>query len=303
MQPITPARTTLGNPGFEERYRAIASRDARFDGQFVTAVETTGVYCRPSCPARTPKPENVTFFHTSAAAHQEGFRACKRCLPEAAPGSSQWNLRGDLVGRAMRLVADGVVDREGVSGLAARLGYSSRQLQRLMVSELGTGPLAIARAQRAQTARALLVGSQLSVSEIAFAAGFGSIRQFNDTIAEVFGLSPSDLRKRAQIPAGTQLPELEAPRIRLTLTLPVRVPFDAPGVFHIVSARAVAGVEVVRTEGDTLVYARTLHLPNGPGAAQLTFSPVRGHEKVPTGGQVEVPAGGQIEVPTLRVVS
>ncbi|MFC8800867.1 bifunctional transcriptional activator/DNA repair enzyme AdaA, partial [Promicromonospora sp. NPDC057138] len=188
----------LRDPAFTERYRAIAARDSRFDGQFYTAVRTTGIYCRPSCPARTPKPENVSFYLTSAAAHEAGFRACKRCLPEAAPGTPAWDLRRDLTGRAMRLVADGVVDREGVSGLATRLGYSERQLHRLLVSELGAGPLALARAQRAQTARALLVGTSLRLADVAFAAGFGSIRQFNDTVAEVFGATPSDLRARAR---------------------------------------------------------------------------------------------------------
>lgn len=111
---------------FDERYRAIAARDTRFDGQFVTAVRSTGIYCRPSCPARTPKPENVTFYPTSAAAHEAGFRACKRCVPEAAPGSPAWDVRSDTAARAMRLIASGLVEREGVQGLAERLGYSSR---------------------------------------------------------------------------------------------------------------------------------------------------------------------------------
>ena len=181
---------------FDERYRAIDARDARFDGQFVTAVRSTGIYCRPSCPARTPKPENVTFYPTSAAAHEAGYRACKRCLPEAAPGSPAWNLRGDVAGRAMRLIADGVVEREGVPGLAARLGYSSRHLTRLLTEELGAGPLALARAQRAHTARMLLVSTDLPASDVAFSAGFTSVRQFNDTISEVFGMAPLALRAR-----------------------------------------------------------------------------------------------------------
>uniref|UniRef100_UPI0025952CCA bifunctional transcriptional activator/DNA repair enzyme AdaA n=1 Tax=uncultured Microbacterium sp. TaxID=191216 RepID=UPI0025952CCA len=181
---------------FDERYRAIDARDARFDGQFVTAVRSTGIYCRPSCPARTPKPGNVTFYPTSAAAHEAGYRACKRCLPEAAPGSPEWNLRGDVAGRAMRLIADGVVEREGVPGLAARLGYSPRHLTRLLTSELGAGPLALARAQRAHTARMLLVATDLPASDVAFSAGFASVRQFNDTVREVFGMSPIELRAR-----------------------------------------------------------------------------------------------------------
>ncbi|HKP05793.1 MAG TPA: Ada metal-binding domain-containing protein, partial [Microbacterium sp.] len=181
---------------FEERYRAIDSRDARFDGQFVTAVRSTGIYCRPSCPARTPKPSNVTFFPTSAAAHEAGYRACKRCLPEAAPGSPHWNLRGDTAGRAMRLIADGVVEREGVPGLARRLGYSPRHLTRLLTAELGAGPLALSRAHRAQTARMLLVGTDLPAADVAFSAGFSSVRQFNDTVREVFGMPPLELRAR-----------------------------------------------------------------------------------------------------------
>ncbi|MGA7147642.1 MAG: Ada metal-binding domain-containing protein, partial [Microbacterium sp.] len=172
---------------FDERYRAIDSRDSRFDGQFVTAVRSTGIYCRPSCPARTPKPVNVTFYPTSAAAHEAGYRACKRCLPEAAPGSPQWNLRGDIAGRAMRLIADGVIEREGVPGLARRLGYSPRHLTRLLTDELGAGPLALSRAHRAQTARMLLVGTGMPAADVAFSSGFASVRQFNDTVREVFG--------------------------------------------------------------------------------------------------------------------
>ncbi len=135
---------------------AVQSRDHRFDGWFVTAVRTTGIYCRPSCPAITPKRTNVDFFPTAAAAQQRGFRACKRCRPDASPGSPEWNVRQDVVGRAMRLIADGCVEREGVPGLARRLGYSERHLNRLMTEELGAGPLAIARAQRAHTARLLI---------------------------------------------------------------------------------------------------------------------------------------------------
>ena len=183
----TPA-TSIPVMSFDERYRVIRSRDRRFDGQFVTAVRSTGIYCRPSCPARTPKESNVTFYATSAAAHEAGYRACKRCLPEAAPGSPQWNLRGDVTGRAMRLIADGVIEREGVPGLARRLGYSTRHLTRLLTAELGAGPLALSRAHRAHTARMLLVGTDMPAADVAFSAGFSSVRQFNDTVREVFGM-------------------------------------------------------------------------------------------------------------------
>lgn len=238
---------------FDERYRAISARDTRFDGQFVTAVRSTGIYCRPSCPARTPKPENVTFYPTSAAAHEAGYRACKRCLPEAAPGSPAWDLRSDVAARAMRLISAGVVEREGVPGLALRLGYSTRHLTRLLSAELGAGPLALARAHRAHTARMLLVGTDLAVSDVAFSAGFASIRQCNDTIREVFGLTPGELRARRRQPASAAPGAIE-------LVLPFRGPLDASGVFQWMSARAVAGVE----ETSATSFARHLRMAGGP---------------------------------------
>ncbi|MFF0434440.1 AlkA N-terminal domain-containing protein [Streptomyces sp. NPDC004327] len=178
----------------ETRYQAVSSRDARFDGVFFFGVATTGIYCRPSCPAVTPKRRNVTFYPTAAAAQAHGFRACRRCRPDAVPGSAEWNVRADVVGRAMRMIGDGVVDREGVPGLADRLGYSARQVQRQLTAELGAGPVALARAQRAHTARVLLQTTDLPVTEIAFAAGFASVRQFNDTIRAVYARTPTALR-------------------------------------------------------------------------------------------------------------
>ncbi|MFI8631020.1 AlkA N-terminal domain-containing protein [Microbacterium sp. NPDC077663] len=248
---------TIAPMTFDERYRAIDARDARFDGQFVTAVHSTGIYCRPSCPARTPKATNVSFYPTSAAAHEAGFRACKRCLPEATPGSPEWNLRGDVAGRAMRLIADGIVDREGVPGLARRLGYSERHLTRLLASELGAGPLALARAHRAHTARTLLVDTDLPMADVAFAAGFGSIRQFNDTMTEVFALPPTDLRARRR---GTS-----AAAGRIDLVLPVREPFDAVGLFGWMRAHAIPGVEV----GEAVSFSRTIRLDGGPAWFQV----------------------------------
>ena len=181
----------------DARYLAVRSRDARFDGWFFVAITSTGIYCRPSCPSPPARPSRVRFFPTAAAAQRAGFRACKRCLPDATPGSPEWDRRADAVGRAMRLIADGVVDRDGVPGLARRLGYSERHLNRLLLAEVGAGPLALARAQRAQTARILLETTELRAAEIAFAAGFSSVRQFNDTIREVFALAPMALRSRA----------------------------------------------------------------------------------------------------------
>lgn len=243
---------------FWQRYRAIDSRDTRFDGQFVTAVATTRIYCRPSCPARTPKPSNVTFYPTSAAAHEAGYRACKRCLPEAVPGTPEWNVRSDTAARAMRLIADGEIDRSGVPGLALKLGYSTRQLGRILAHELGAGPLALARANRAQTARALLTATDMLLSDVAFASGFNSIRQFNETVQEVYDLSPSQLRDRSRniSHASTASGSLTS----LSLTLPLRTPYD-DGVFPFLQARAVRGFE----EADQASYARLVRLPGGEG--------------------------------------
>src|SRR5215471_8035768 len=182
---------------YQRCVRAVQSKDARFDGWFFTAVTTTRIYCRPSCPVVPPKQEHMRFFPSAAAAQQAGFRACKRCRPDASPGSPEWDFRADLVARAMRLIADGVMDDGGVPALARRLGYSVRQVERQLLAELGAGPLAIARAQRAQTARLLIETTALPMGELAFAAGFSSIRTFNDTIRQVFALSPSELRHRA----------------------------------------------------------------------------------------------------------
>ena len=255
---------------FAERYRIISSRDPRFDGQFITAVRSTGIYCRPSCPARTPKEQNVTFYETSAAAHEAGYRACKRCLPEAVPGTPAWNLRDDLAGRSMRLISDGVIEREGVDGLARRLGYSTRHLTRVLTEELGAGPLALSRAHRAQTARTLLTSTELPMADIAFAAGFSSIRQFNDTVAEVFQLTPPAIRER-QSRHDTAAPG------SITLALPYREPFDVAGVLTWLAVRAIPGVEHLGTDADGHLdaYSRSLALPGGP--AWFTVRRMRGY--------------------------
>ncbi len=247
---------------FERCYLAVCSRDERFDGWFITGVTSTGVYCRPSCPARTPYRENVRFFATAAAAQQAGFRACKRCRPDASPGSPEWDQRADAVGRAMRLIADGVVDREGVPGLAGRLGYSTRQVQRILLGELGVGPIAIARAQRAQSARILVETTPLVFSEVAFAAGFSSVRQFNETVRAVFGMSPTDLRSRARTGGSSRHRPDPAPvAAPLVLQLPFRKPLCPDNLFGHLAATAVPGVEEVR-DGR---YRRTMRLPHGGG--------------------------------------
>ena len=246
-------------PEFDVCYRAVQGRDPRFDGWFFTAVRTTGIYCRPSCPAVTPKPGNVSFHPSAAAAQRAGYRACKRCRPDASPGSPEWNIRGDLVGRALRLIGDGVVDREGVPGLAGRLGYSDRQVHRSLMAEVGAGPLALARSQRAQTARVLLETTDLPVTDVAFAAGFTSVRQYNDTIQAVFATSPSGLR------AARRRGRTSEPGV-ITLRLPYREPIDLGWVLDFLGAHSVAGLE--RFEHGK--FTRVLRAPGGPVLVSLS---------------------------------
>ncbi|WP_326815300.1 AlkA N-terminal domain-containing protein [Streptomyces sp. NBC_01763] len=248
----------------ERCVRAVRSKDARFDGWFFTAVLTTRIYCRPSCPVVPPKVENMTFYPSAAACQQAGFRACKRCRPDTSPGSPEWNARADSVARAMRLIADGVVDREGVPGLAARLGYSARQIERQLLAELGAGPLALARAQRAQTARLLIETTELPMAEVAFAAGFSSVRTFNDTVREVFALAPGELRTRAARSVKTSA----TPGV-IALRLPYRAPLNPSNLFGHLAATAVPGVEEWRDGA----YRRTLTLPYGHGIVALTPHP------------------------------
>ncbi|MFI9309698.1 AlkA N-terminal domain-containing protein [Streptomyces triculaminicus] len=254
----------------DSRYQAVSSRDARFDGEFFTAVKTTGIYCRPSCPAVTPKRRNVCFYPSAAAAQRAGFRACRRCRPDTAPGSAEWNVRADLVGRAVRLIGDGVVDREGVAGLAARLGYSSRQVNRQLTEELGAGPVALARAQRAHTARVLLQTTVMPVTEIAFAAGFASVRQFNDTIRAVYARTPSELRGRSGAPAGHA-------SAGVPLRLAHRGPYAARQVFDFLERRAIAGIEETTGTPGARLYRRTLRLPYGTGVAEVREPAAAGH--------------------------
>jgi AraC family transcriptional regulator of adaptative response / DNA-3-methyladenine glycosylase II len=248
----------------ETLWRAVETRDPRFDGWFFCAVTTTGIYCRPSCPAR-PKREHMRFFPSAAAAQSAGFRACKRCRPEATPGSPEWDRRADLVGRAMRLIADGVVDREGVPGLARRLGYTERQVHRELVAVVGAGPLAVARAQRAQTARLLLETTGLPITQVAFGSGFRSVRQFNDTVREVFATTPGALRERARRNGR------DSEGGAIALQLPYRPPFDGDGLIAFFARRAVPHVEEV-VDG---TYRRSLRLPHGAGVVEL--APRDGH--------------------------
>ncbi|HEY1688475.1 MAG TPA: AlkA N-terminal domain-containing protein [Solirubrobacteraceae bacterium] len=288
---------------FEARYRAISSRDRRFDGHFVVAVTSTGIYCRPSCPAITPRRSNVRFYPTAAAAQDAGFRSCLRCHPHAAPGSPQWRFATDLAARAIALIADGVVDREGVTGLAQRLAYSERHLHRQLVAELGAGPLSLARAQRSQTARMLIETSELPMIEVAHAAGFASVRQFNDTIKALYGRTPTELRRRAngqrrngakhgqavgeQAAAGKheQAASEQADIVKheqaaaakqeqaVTVKLHYREPFDWDRLLGFLALRAVPGIEEVQDR----TYRRTLRLPHGDGVAEIGPGDGGGH--------------------------
>ncbi|KUN55976.1 AraC family transcriptional regulator [Streptomyces avermitilis] len=256
----------------ETRYEAVRSRDARFDGEFFFAVETTGIYCRPSCPAVTPKRQNVRYYATAAAAQSSGFRACRRCRPDAVPGSAAWNVRADVVGRAMRMIGDGVVDREGVGGLAVRLGYSARQVQRQLTAEVGAGPVALARAQRAHTARVLLQTTGLSITEIAFAAGFASVRQFNDTIRAVYAATPSELRAAAPR-GGPPARRGAAPSAGIPLRLAHRGPYQAIAVFDLLARETVPGIEEMNGPRGRRTYRRTLRLPYGTGIVAVDERP------------------------------
>ncbi|YAL83731.1 AlkA N-terminal domain-containing protein [Dermacoccaceae bacterium W4C1] len=244
--------------------RAVSSRDARFDGWFYTAVRTTGIYCRPSCPATTPKPANMTFYPSAAAAQGAGYRACKRCRPDTTPGSPDWDVRGDVVARAMRLIADGVVDRDGVEGLATRLGYSSRQVERVIRAELGAGPLALARSQRAHAARVLIETTDLPLTQVAFAAGFASVRTFNETVRQVYAAAPRQLRDRAGAPTV-----LSGSWHRIAVRLARRDPFEPGNVFGHLAATGVPGVE----EWADGAFRRSLRLPHGPAVVALRPEP------------------------------
>ncbi|MDX2167778.1 MAG: AlkA N-terminal domain-containing protein [Deltaproteobacteria bacterium] len=244
-------------------YRAMRTRDRRFDGRFFIAVRTTGIYCRPVCPARPPKLENVTFYACAAAAETAGFRPCKRCRPETAPGTPAWLGSSALVARGLRLIDAGALDDEegGVEALAARLGVGARQLRRLFEQHLGASPVAVARAQRLATARALIDQTALPMWEIAAAAGFRSLRQFNHAVRTSFGAAPTALRRRvardARDAAG------------LTLRLPYRPPLDWRGLLAFLAARATPGVEQV-ADG---AYRRTVDAGDAPAWIEVRAVP------------------------------
>ncbi len=240
----------------ESCYRAIETRDARFDGQFFTGVITTGIYCRPICPVRPPKPENCRYYPSAAAAQEAGFRPCLRCRPEVSPGLPAWIGTSATVTRALRLIEDGVVDDGSVEDLATRLGVGDRHLRRLFLEHVGATPMAVALNRRVLFAKKLLTETSLPVAEIAFAAGFGSLRRFNDAIQKVYARSPRDLRKRTLE---------ESAKGPLTLRLGYRPPYDWDALLRFLSARAIPGVECVR-DG---IYQRTIRLGESRGRFQV----------------------------------
>lgn len=249
--------TMTAEAGAEGRYAAVSSRDGRFDGRFFTAVLTTGIYCRPSCPARTPLRKNVRFYNEAAAAEVDGFRACKRCRPDRAPDAPEVDVRGDLVGRALRLIASGTVGEDGVAALATKLHVSERHLHRLFVEELGVGLQAVARSRRVKLARGLLENSQVPVADIAFASGFGSLRQFNDAVKIASGLTPTEIRRA--VPAHREP--------GLAMRLSFREPYDAALALRWVAGHALPGVEEV-VDG---IWRRTV-----PGGT-VELTPLPGH--------------------------
>lgn len=243
---------------FEACYRAIRSRDARFDGRFFTAVTTTGIYCRPVCPAQTPHAANVCFHLTAASAEAAGFRACRRCRPHEAPGGPAPGAAGTLADRALRLIAAGVADGPtGVGAVAARLGIGERQLHRVLRAAVGAGALSLARMRRVQTARTLLEQTSMPITDVALCAGFSSLRQFNDAVRRSTRRTPTEIRRRSR----TRLPGDGAVVLRLS----VRPPFDGAALLRFFAARAIPGVEVCTDR----TMARSLRLPNGAAVVEL----------------------------------
>jgi AraC family transcriptional regulator of adaptative response / DNA-3-methyladenine glycosylase II len=242
----------------EACYQALLARDARFDGQFFTAVRTTGIYCRPICPARPPKRENVVFFPSAAAAQAAGFRPCLRCRPETSPDLAAWHGTASTVSRAMALIAAGALNEDAVDGLARRLGIGERQLRRLFHRHLGASPTAIAQTRRLLFAKQLVTDTTLPMTEVALAAGFGSVRRFNDTFQTLYGRAPRRLRR---------LGVTEAAASAVSLTLAFKPPYDWPGMIGFLAARAIRGVEAV----DAGAYSRTIAL--GGAVGTITIRP------------------------------
>ncbi|HEY0248003.1 MAG TPA: Ada metal-binding domain-containing protein [Gryllotalpicola sp.] len=264
----------------EVAYRAASGRDPRFDGRFFLGVTTTGIYCRPSCPARKPLRRNAVFFPSAAAAVAAGFRACKRCRPDSLPGSRHWDAGSDLAARAVRAIRDGAIDELGVAGLARRLSISERHLHRVLVAEVGASPVQLNRTRRAQTARTLIEQTALPLVDIAFAAGFGSVRQFNDVMRTEFGAPPSTFRR----PPSDASPDLPASDAAPTIVLRLRhrPPYDRPAMRAFQRAHAVPGMDLIGADGSLTT---TVPAPHGVALA------VVGWRDPPGSGAAEADGG------------
>ncbi|MBX3191904.1 MAG: helix-turn-helix domain-containing protein [Labilithrix sp.] len=256
--------------GLDACYRAIATRDARFDGKLFTGVKTTGIYCRPICPARTPKKENVVFFASAAAAQEAGFRPCLRCRPETSPDLGAWHGTSNTVARALRLIEAGALDAGDVDALAARLGVGERQLRRLFKQHVGASPIAVAQTRRVLLAKQLIHETRLPMTQVALASGFGSVRRFNETFQQLYDRPPASLRRMRE---GE---ENEREGDAITLELPYRPPYDWDAMLAFLAARAIPGVESVR-DGR---YARTFAIGDASGAVSVERSPRAGFLRV-----------------------
>jgi AraC family transcriptional regulator, regulatory protein of adaptative response / DNA-3-methyladenine glycosylase II len=249
-------------------YRAIAARDRRFDGRFFIAVRTTGIYCRPICPARTPMRKNVEFYATAAAAQEAGYRPCLRCRPETAPNIGAWNGTSNTVSRALGLIEAGLLDDGGVEVLADRLGIGPRQLRRLFQEHIGASPYAVAQTRRVLLAKQLIHDTNLPMTAVAMASGFGSLRRFNDTFHLLYGRPPSQLRRAREGAAREASP--------IALTLSYKPPYDWRAIADFLAARAIAGVERVEPLG----YRRTIALDGAVGTIEVTPEPDRNRLRV-----------------------
>lgn len=249
-------------PPHEVCYRALSTRDARFDGRLFVGITTTGIYCRPICPARPAKPEHCRFFPSAAAAQAAGFRPCLRCRPEISPDAAAWRGTSNTVSRALALIAEGGIDGEaGVGALAERLGVGERQLRRLFDKHLGASPIAVAQTRRILFAKQLIQDSTLSMSAIAEASGFGSVRRFNDAFRKLYGRTPRELRVRKSV----------AKDAGVSVKLGFRPPYDWDAIIAFLGARAVNGVEAVEPGR----YARTIEIDGAFGSVIVT--PARAH--------------------------
>jgi AraC family transcriptional regulator of adaptative response / DNA-3-methyladenine glycosylase II len=258
-RPVVPVHRRVMDMDFEACRRAFLTRDSRFDGRIFCGVKSTGIYCRPICPARTPKAENVAFYPSAAAAQDAGFRPCLRCRPEASPDLGAWRGTSNTVSRALALIESGALDEGDVDGLAARLGVGERQLRRLFRQHLGASPVAVAQTRRVLLAKQLIHETRLPMSEVALAAGFGSVRRFNETFLQLFGRSPGALRR-------SKREDVSAAGGGVVVRLPYRAPYDWEAMIGFLAARAIPGVESAEPHR----YARTLEIDGARGVVVVT---------------------------------